>query len=419
MHMLSRPRALACTLVAICAMTSAVTAQGCYVEMTMPPDTATRDYQSQQAWDVSGDGSIVVGQVNYMDPTTNLGGNRQVIWNANNSITFLDQHLPPSYIVRGVSANGQWIVGEDQTLIRAFRWRIGSAGPESLMMVPGADTSEATDVSADGNTVVGISGNRPFRWTSTGGIQNLGTLPGATICISAECSADGNVVVGTFYTSIAFNYVHFMWTAATGIRTVPVLPGTQNRITRVSSDGVFVLTADGYPAPGSLWNRVTDTLSAIPQVIPTYWEANDIEPSAGAMAITGRRLGSGTSIIVSHPATGTVDAFQRAGVANVPIASNPVFLSQDARTVVATSAIQRVFKICLPPWTPTVTCDSVDFNRDGLFPDSADISAFLRVFSGGTCPTASCGDSDFNNDGLFPDTGDLDSLLRVFSGGPC
>ncbi len=394
-------------------------AQGCYTPLTMPPDTATRDYQSQQAWDVSADGGVVVGQINYIDPTTNLGGNRQVIWNANNSITFLDQTLPPSYIVRGVSGNGQWIVGEDQTLIRAFRWRIGNPGPESLYIVPGADTSESTDVSFDGNTVVGISGNRPFRWTPQTGIVSLGTLPGATICISAECSADGSVVAGTFYTPIAFTYIHYVWTQATGLRAVPTLVGTQSRITRVSSDGMYVLTGDGYPAPGGLWNRVTNALTPIVQGIPTYWEANDVEPSAGALAIAGRRLGGGTSIVVSHPATGVVDAFQRAGVAPVAIASVPVVMSNDARTILATAADQRVFKICLPPWTVGNTCDSIDFNRDGLSPDTADITAFLRVFSGGSCPTANCGDIDFNNDGASPDTADIDAFLRVFSGGSC
>ncbi len=64
-------------------------------------------------------------------------------------------------------------------------------------------------------------------------------------------------------------------------------------------------------------------------------------------------------------------------------------------------------------------CDSVDFNGDGLFPDTADIDDFLSVFSGGACSTGSCGDIDFNNDGLFPDTLDIDSLLSVFSGGAC
>ncbi|MFO0830577.1 MAG: M12 family metallo-peptidase [Phycisphaerales bacterium] len=64
-------------------------------------------------------------------------------------------------------------------------------------------------------------------------------------------------------------------------------------------------------------------------------------------------------------------------------------------------------------------CDPIDFNGDGLYPDTADIDDFLSVFSGGPCSTGTCADIDFNNDGLFPDTTDIDSLLSVFSGGPC
>ncbi len=69
--------------------------------------------------------------------------------------------------------------------------------------------------------------------------------------------------------------------------------------------------------------------------------------------------------------------------------------------------------------TCTPTCDPIDFNNDGLFPDTADIDDFLSVFSGGPCSTGTCNDVDFNNDGLFPDTADIDSLLSVFSGGEC
>ncbi len=65
-------------------------------------------------------------------------------------------------------------------------------------------------------------------------------------------------------------------------------------------------------------------------------------------------------------------------------------------------------------------CDSIDFNHDDLFPDTADIDDFLVVFSGGQCSNdPHCGDIDFNNDTLFPDTRDIDALLSVFSGGPC
>ncbi|MFO0830682.1 MAG: hypothetical protein U0637_02450 [Phycisphaerales bacterium] len=83
-----------------------------------------------------------------------------------------------------------------------------------------------------------------------------------------------------------------------------------------------------------------------------------------------------------------------------------------------------VVDIAYGPSSVTVTvidiiCDDIDFNGDGLFPDTADIDDFLAVFSGAPCPTGTCGDIDFNNDGLFPDTTDIDTLLQVFSGGGC
>jgi hypothetical protein len=70
--------------------------------------------------------------------------------------------------------------------------------------------------------------------------------------------------------------------------------------------------------------------------------------------------------------------------------------------------------------TVSLLCDSIDFNNDGLFPDTQDIDDFLSVFSGGTCSNdPNCNDVDFNNDGLFPDTLDIDALLSVFIGGGC
>ncbi len=65
-------------------------------------------------------------------------------------------------------------------------------------------------------------------------------------------------------------------------------------------------------------------------------------------------------------------------------------------------------------------CDTIDFNNDGLFPDTSDIDDFLSVFSGGACSNdPNCSDIDYNNDGLFPDTLDIDAMLSVFSGGAC
>ncbi|HYF14486.1 MAG TPA: PQQ-dependent sugar dehydrogenase [Phycisphaerales bacterium] len=73
----------------------------------------------------------------------------------------------------------------------------------------------------------------------------------------------------------------------------------------------------------------------------------------------------------------------------------------------------------IPDECEVPTCDSIDFNGDGLFPDNQDLEDFFSVFGGGPCSTGTCGDIDFNNDGLFPDNEDLEDFLNVFGGGNC
>jgi len=77
---------------------------------------------------------------------------------------------------------------------------------------------------------------------------------------------------------------------------------------------------------------------------------------------------------------------------------------------------QAVFRT--GPTSPV--CDSLDFNNDGLFPDSLDLADFVTVFGGGACSNdPHCTDIDFNNDGLYPDNEDILSFFRVFGGGGC
>ena len=64
-------------------------------------------------------------------------------------------------------------------------------------------------------------------------------------------------------------------------------------------------------------------------------------------------------------------------------------------------------------------CDSIDFNQDGLFPDTQDVDDFRTVLAGGESSTGAHADIDFNNDGVFPDPEDFAAFVRVFSGGPC
>jgi hypothetical protein len=69
--------------------------------------------------------------------------------------------------------------------------------------------------------------------------------------------------------------------------------------------------------------------------------------------------------------------------------------------------------------TNVETCDSIDFNGDGIFPDNQDVIDFIEVFGGGVCPTGTCDDIDFNNDGVFPDNGDITAFIISFGGGGC
>jgi hypothetical protein len=67
-------------------------------------------------------------------------------------------------------------------------------------------------------------------------------------------------------------------------------------------------------------------------------------------------------------------------------------------------------------------CGSIDFNRDGLFPDDQDLVDLLSVLAGGPCSTQAqtgCDMIDFNRDGLFPDDQDVIAFLAVLAGGAC
>jgi hypothetical protein len=69
----------------------------------------------------------------------------------------------------------------------------------------------------------------------------------------------------------------------------------------------------------------------------------------------------------------------------------------------------------------SATCNDIDFNNDGVFPDNQDVIDLLVVFAGGSCPNpiAPCDPIDFNNDGVFPDNNDIVVFIEVFAGGSC
>ncbi len=63
------------------------------------------------------------------------------------------------------------------------------------------------------------------------------------------------------------------------------------------------------------------------------------------------------------------------------------------------------------------TCDPIDFNNNGVFPEDQDVIDFFNVLSGGPCDN--CNDIDFNNNNVFPEDQDIIDFFAVLAGGTC
>ncbi len=168
---------------------------------------------------------------------------------------------------------------------------------------------------------------------------------------------------------------------------------------------------------------------------PVFTSVTDdlaMEPSAGGFVLTAQVLNAqGAAYSWRRNGEVLVNGLQ-ADLSTVTGADTPALTvtsaatSQSAYTLRVTVPGATFCGSTSPPITVTVGagCDTADFNRDWLFPDTLDITDLLSVFAGGACSNdppqgTGCGDIDFNNDGLFPDVLDIQALLSVFSGGPC
>jgi probable HAF family extracellular repeat protein len=126
--------------------------------------------------------------------------------------------------------------------------------------------SVATDVSADGSIVVGVSnfeisynpsggGVEAFRWTAESGMVGIGFMEGMTMSNGWATSADANVIVGMGNGPVAIR-----WSAASGFSEVgqrpePVRTSTSYAVD-VSADGNVVaanMVTGGVPPEGFLW----------------------------------------------------------------------------------------------------------------------------------------------------------------------
>lgn len=242
------------------------------------------------------------------------------------------------------------------------------------------------------------------------------------LCTVATSGASAQVVLTEgFESPVTPNYITYnagaqintgsnVWhVIATGID----LGNDAARSEVVACEGLQAIDMAGSPGAGIIETEFAATIGVQYELVFHYSRNNFI--ASGVASMTATVAGSGTLLAttVTHATPRPFDEcleFRGTFTASGPTVTLRFASNNTGNHGIVLDGIS----IAAVPM-----CDSIDFNNDGLFPDTADIDDFLSVFSGGPCSTGTCGDIDFNNDGLFPDTLDIDSLLSVFSGGAC
>ena len=160
-----------------------------------------------EAWAVSADGAIVVG-----DSERFLGEEEvteAVYWTAQNEVVPIGD-LPGGEFcswATGVSADGGVIVGygHDMSGTAAFRWSASTGMVDLGYLKEASPHSHASGVSADGSVVVGQSGLEAFIWDEIHGMRDLKdvlttdyglNLTGWTLWEATAVSANGKTIVG-------------------------------------------------------------------------------------------------------------------------------------------------------------------------------------------------------------------------------
>ena len=83
----------------------------------------------------------------------------------------------------------------------------------------------------------------------------------------------------------------------------------------------------------------------------------------------------------------------------------------------ATDAAQDIAFVLLG--SPGAECDSIDFNRNDVYPEDQDVIDFFQVLAGGACPYADPCDIDFNNNDVYPEDQDVIDFFNTLAGGVC
>jgi uncharacterized membrane protein len=135
---------------------------------------------------------------------------------------------------------GAQAVSDDATrvLTQQGLWQDGVIQPTALF--------QRTNLSGDGQVLVGAKSNLAAYWTQSTGLVELGDFAGGAISsIANAVSTDGSVIVGSG--TDATGSIAFRWTAATGLQALG--PGSA---VGVSGDGLTVVGNNS--SGGFIWD---------------------------------------------------------------------------------------------------------------------------------------------------------------------
>jgi probable HAF family extracellular repeat protein len=209
---------------------------------------------SSTAYDVSADGSIVVGG------SYSASGYEAFRWTGDAGMQGIGDLSGGSFgsVAHAISGDGSTIVGQGTTNFthEVFRWT-SDAGMQTLNVVQ--NQGAAVDVSRDGSMLIGYRFNplltlESFSWTAKGGLESLSGS--GTDKIPAAMSADGSIIVGHFD-----NYGTmwpWIWDAPNGMRMLQdvlvsdygldLTGWTLQQATGISDDGLTIVGYGRNPA---------------------------------------------------------------------------------------------------------------------------------------------------------------------------
>ena len=165
-----------------------------------------------------------------------------------------------------------------------------------LAPLPGDNLSNALAVSVNGSFVVGVSRSpstgdlQAVRWSAAGEVEPLGFLADQTRSIPHDITADGSTVVGFS------GNPSFIWTRSAGMQVIPV----NGSVSAISSDGAYVV---GTVSPTSLYRWSTADWQGENLNGDGYgWSIGVGDTSRDASSIAYELAGFGDQKVVFHHA---------------------------------------------------------------------------------------------------------------------